>query len=363
MSCRGWSSDAYWAARIATELDRAGHRVSLVCKRGSDARVIDRARAIGAPGRETLGFASGFRPGSDAADLRQILRWLPSTDVVHVHRGKEHWLAALANRLSSTPRPLFRTRHIIQPVQSHPLNRWLYREATSMVIAVTDAIRRQYVASELIDPARVVTLAGGVDLQRFHPKVDGASFRARLRLPDDVPVIGLVAGFRAMKGHGVVLEAMAALARGGRRFHLALVGRGRLEAQIRKTVETAGLADRVTFLGFLEDLPRAIAAFDLALYPALESEGMSRVLFEYLALARPVVASRVGVVPEVLRDGETALLVPAGEAGPLAAAMDRLLAEPTLRERLGRAAAALCAEDLSGARVAERLASLYARAA
>jgi glycosyltransferase involved in cell wall biosynthesis len=88
---------------------------------------------------------------------------------------------------------------------------------------------------------------------------------------------------------------------------------------------------------------------------------MSRTLFEYLAMGRAVVASRVGVVPEVLADGETALTVPAGEAGPLGAAIDRLLADRALRERLGRAAAAACAASLSGARIAERLVALYHR--
>ena len=353
---------ASYGSLFGTKLLLAGHRVALVCKRGSEARVIDRARGLGAPGLDTLHFESGLHLASDAADLRQLLRWLPSTDVVHVHRGKEHWLAALANRLSATPRPLFRTRHIVQPVQPHRMNRWLYGTATTGVVAVTDAIRQQYLASELMDPARVVTLPGGVDLQRFHPGIDGAPFRAQLGVPHGVPLIGLLAGLRVMKGHGVVLQAAAELARRGRAFHLVLAGRGHMEHRVRQAVAEAGLGDRVSLPGFIEDLPAAIAAFDVALYPPVESEGMSRVLFEYLAMGRAVVASRVGVVPEVLRDGESALLVPAGEPRPLADAMERLLVDAELRARLGRAAAALCAAKLSGARVAERLAELYAGA-
>ena len=89
--------------------------------------------------------------------------------------------------------------------------------------------------------------------------------------------------------------------------------------------------------GFVADLPAAIAAFDVALYAAFESEGMSRVLFEYLAMGKPVVATRVGVVPEVLEDGRTALLVPADEPGPLTEAIERLLDDAGLRARLGAA--------------------------
>jgi glycosyltransferase involved in cell wall biosynthesis len=97
----------------------------------------------------------------------------------------------------------------------------------------------------------------------------------------------------------------------------------------------------------------------VALYIPLESDGMSRVLFEYLAAGVPVVASRVGVVPEVLRDGETALLVPAGEPEPLARAIGRLLSDRPLAAALGVAGRGLVVSRLSGACVARRLLSGY----
>ena len=124
---------------------------------------------------------------------------------------------------------------------------------------------------------------------------------------------------------------------------------------------SGGLASRISVVGFVPDLPAAMAALDLALYPALESDGMSRVLFEYLGMAKPVVASRVGVVPEVLEDGQTALLVPAGEASALAEAIGRLLDDRTLGDRLGAAAAELVDRHLSGAAVARGLATHYGR--
>ena len=359
VSCRGWSSDAYWAAGISAELERAGHDVTLVCKRGSESRVIERAREAGAGRIETLGFAGGVKP-TDVSDLRRLVGWLGATDVVHVHRGKEHWLAALANRLSRTPRPLVRTRHIVQPIRPHVLNRWLYREATSLVVTVTEAIRRQYIAAELLPPERVVALPGGVDLVRFHPLLDGAAARRALGVVPDVPLIGLVSGLRVMKGHQVAIDAAARLAGAGRRFQMLFIGRGALESRIRQAIAAAGLASRITVVGFVPDVPVAMAALDLALYPAIESDGMSRVLFEYLAAAKPVVASRVGVVPEVLEDGKTALLVPAGDAAALAEAIDRLLDDAALGAKVGAAGNELARSRLSGAHVAGELARLYA---
>jgi len=335
VSCRGWSSDAYWAARVTVELERAGHDALLVCRRGTDARVMGPARALGVRRIDALGFASGLAPGSDGADLRRLQQWLVTADVVHVHRGKEHWLAAIANRLSHHPRPLVRTRHIVQPVRPHALNRWLYREATSSVVTVTEAIRRQCVAAGLIDDRRAVALPGGVDLERFRPwleetgrdgtrpGLDDAGFRRDLGVPDGVPLVGLVSGFRVMKGQGIAIAAAAELRRRGRAFHLALIGRGAFEAHLRRAVAAAGLERQVSFVDFVEDLPRALAGLDLALYVPLESDGMSRALFEALAMGKAVIASRVGVVPEVLVDGESAVLVPGGDAPALADALGR----------------------------------------
>jgi len=362
VSCRGWSSDAYWAARVAVELEHIGHDVTLVCKRRSEARVIRRARDSGVSRIETLTLTSGIGPVADALDLRRLVAWLPEAQVLHVHRGKEHWLAALANRVSSLRRPLVRTRHIVQPVRPHALNRWLYRRATDRVVTVTEAIRRQLVAGGLAEENRVVTMPGGVDVGRFRPDATPPrdhGIRAALGLARDVPIIGLVSGFRVMKGHQTVVEAAARLAARGRPFHLLLIGQGPFAPKVRAQVEAAGLGDRITIMGFVDDLPGAMALLDVALYSALESDGMSRVLFEYLAAGVPVVASRVGVVPEILEDGRTALLVPAGEPGPLADAIARLLDDPGRRREIGAAGAALVRARYSGARLAEQLTALY----
>ena len=362
VSCRGWSSDAYWAARAVVELDRAGQDVTLVCKRSSQARVMRRAKEAGIERLETLHLSSGVSPIMDVLDLRQLVAWLPETQVLHVHRGKEHWLAAVANRMSNPRRALVRTRHIVQPIRAHALNRWLYGSATDLVVTVTDAIRRQLLASGLSADDRVVALPGGVDAEHYRPdapSAHGLDPRGVLKVPPDVPLIGLVGGFRVMKGHETVVAAAARLAAAGLPFHLVFIGQGPFAERVRDLVQAAGLADRVSLVGFVDDLPVMMAALGVALYAPLESDGMSRVLWEYLASAVPVVATRVGVVPEVLEDGATALLVPAGEPVPLAAAIERLLRDAPLRQRLGAAGADLVRERFSGARLAERLTALY----
>ncbi|MBI4241719.1 MAG: glycosyltransferase [Candidatus Rokubacteria bacterium] len=360
MSCRGWSSDAYWAARAVSELEGAGHEAILCVRAGAEGRVGRPAWELGVKRIDTLRLRSGVTPGADLLDLARLRRWLPEVDIVHVHRGKEHWLAALANRLSRSPRPLVRTRHIVQVARAHPGNRWLYQRGTSLVIAVTRAIQQQYVASGLLPPDRVVTLAGGVDTMRFSPGADGRPLRAALGANEGEPLLGMVSGFRVMKGHAVVVEALARLARDRIHPRALLVGRGRHEAAVREAIQRAGLEAQFRFTGFVPDLPRAMAAMDIGLYVPMESDGMGRVIFEFLAMGIPLIASRVGIVPEVLTDSREALLVPAGDPAALAAAIRRLLQDAQLRRALGEAGRHLVEAHYSGARLAERLTSLYA---
>ena len=361
MSCRGWSSDAYWAARMTRELARRGHEVTLGCRAGSGARVIDPARREGVERIETFRFMSGLAPAADAADVRQIAAWLREIDVVHVHRGKEHWLAAVANRLSGTPRPIVRTRHIAQAVRPHAGNVWLYRRATAWVVTVSEAIRRQYLASGLLDPDRVAALPGGADAESYRPTPGEAAVRRRLGGYGDHALVGMIAGLRVMKGHLVVIDAAARLATSGLRPHFVFIGRGGMEAAIREAIHRAGLDAQFTIAGFVDDVPAALAALDLALYVPLESDGMSRVVFECLAAGRPVIASRTGVVPEVLVDGENAALVPAGGAPELAEAVRYLLGDASARARLGAAGRAGVEKRYSGACVAAALEAGYGR--
>ncbi|OLC11984.1 MAG: hypothetical protein AUH29_17855 [Candidatus Rokubacteria bacterium 13_1_40CM_69_27] len=360
VSCRGWSSDAYWAARVSRELARRGHEVTLACRAGTEVPVMEPARQEGVDRIATLGLGGGVKP-SDVADLRRLRAWLATTDVVHVHRAKEHWLAAVANRLSVMPRPIVRTRHIAQAVRPHRANQWLYRRATALVVTVTEAIRRQYLASGLLPAERVVALAGGADTERFRPLAADPEVRRRLGARSDEPLVGIIGGLRVMKGHRVVVEAAGRLAGAGLRPRFVVVGRGSQESAIRERLHGSGLSGQFTLTGFVDDLPAVIAALDVALYVPLESDGMSRVVWEYLAAGRALIASRVGAVAEALVDDEHALLVPAGDGEALAAALRRLVQDATLRHTLAQAGRRLVLERYSGARVAAALEEHYRR--
>lgn len=177
---------------------------------------------------------------------------------------------------------------------------------------------------------RTAYLPNAVGLERVEP-VHWADFGIVAG-----PVIVSVGQLAPVKGHRRLIEAFAAVSATGPRAHLALVGGGPEEGRLRALAEAAGLADRVIFLGHRQDPLRFIAAADVFVQPSL-SEGMSNALMEAMSLGRCIVATRVGAAPDLLEDGVQALLPPPA-AADLAAAINRALADPALRARLGEAA-------------------------
>lgn len=140
---------------------------------------------------------------------------------------------------------------------------------------------------------------------------------------DEGPAVVTVARLDAQKGHAVLLDALARLPG----VRAVLVGDGPLRADLERAVVTHGLADRVTFTGFRQDVRELLGGCDAVVLPSLY-EGLPLSLIEAMAAGRPVVATRVGGVPELIRDGRDGLLVPPGDAGALAQAMRALLDDP-----------------------------------
>jgi glycosyltransferase involved in cell wall biosynthesis len=207
------------------------------------------------------------------------------------------------------------------------------------VFAVSDMVRasvRYPGPLRLLPMPPVETLHHGLDPATAGGfQADGV--RAELGIPQDAPVVGSVANFKAAKDHATLLRAAALLRQAVPELRLLLVGQGPLEAETRRLAAELGLQGAVVFAGFRTDARRLAAAFDVF---ALSStyEGLPIALIEAMALGRPAVVTRVGGTPEVVSDGAQGLLVPPRDPAALAAALLRLLGDPGLRASMGAAA-------------------------
>jgi glycosyltransferase involved in cell wall biosynthesis len=165
--------------------------------------------------------------------------------------------------------------------------------------------------------------------------------------------------FRGSKGHPQLLQAFARVRERHPRASLLLVGDGIRRPWVEQLAREAGLADAVVFTGFRPDVPALLAAMDCFALASTRTEGVPQALLQAFAVGVPVVASRIGGIPEVVTDGETGLLVESEAVPPLAAAIERVLEDPAGAAQRARAARALVEARFSHGRSVDRLLALY----
>jgi glycosyltransferase involved in cell wall biosynthesis len=269
--------------------------------------------------------------------LRRLIR-RAGVDIVHTHSSVDSWLATLAAR--SSGRPVVRGRHVSIPILRR---RALVYRLADRVITTGDTIKA-IVEGAGVPAAKVTSVPAGVDTSRFHAHVSGQAVREELGLGSTVPLIGLVANVRGSKGHEVFLGAARVVLRALREARFLIVGDGIGFADVDRRVRDMGLEGAVAMTGFRRDIPEVMAALDVLVLPSTRSEATSQVIPQALAVGTPVVASAIGGIPEIVRDGETGCLVPPGDAVALAESILMLLQDPVRASALARAGQALVHE-------------------
>ena len=329
---RWWTGSADPALDLARSLMERGHSVWFGCVRGD---VLEsHVREAGVPLVEGLSLertALPWRLAAQVSGVRRALRDL-RIDVVHAHQTHDHWLAALGRR--GTTARLVRTVHHRRGVHGTPAGRWLLRQ-TDALIAVSAAIADRLRAAGVSE--RCVSLvSGAVDVARFSPEADGGPVRAELAL-GDAPVAGCVARMVPGRGHDVLLRAASRLRERLPGARVALVGRGEHRPALEGLRRELQLEDTVVFAGYRgPDLPATLAALDCLVLLGAGSEESCRAVLEGMAAARPVVAARVGAVPEIVVDGETGWLVDATPEA-VAAGLEAALGDRARARRMGAA--------------------------
>jgi len=207
---------------------------------------------------------------------------------------------------------------------------------SACIVASAEAVKRAYVQQVGISPDAVRVIYNAVNWDRLHSTSTPADMRQRLGIPVDRVVVGVVATLQEKKGHRVLLDALAQTP-GLEQAWLMLVGDGPLRAPLEAYAAELGIGGRVTFCGTRRDLGDLLPAMDVFALPSLW-EGLPLAMILAMGAARPVVATRLAGIPEVVTDGVTGLLVPPGDSAAMGAALARLCASADERRRLGAAA-------------------------
>ncbi len=300
-----------------------------------------------------LGVGALLRPYAALQAIR-FIRFLrrERIDVVQTYFADSGYFGVPAAWLAGVPHRL-RTRnnlgHWLTPLHRR-LGRMLNAVATGTVVNCA-AARAALLADEGSSPDTITVLENGVDHARFLAEPPPPAAPAARR-------VGAVANLRPVKGVDVFLEAAAWLAREHPDLTFSVAGEGDMRGPLEASARERGLTDRFHLPGAVADVPRFLGGLNVAVLPS-RSEGMSNALLEYMAAGRPIVATAVGAAPELIEDGVHGLLVPPGDAGRLAAAINRLLWKPRLARRLAEAARRRARDRYCREAMVERFTEFY----
>jgi glycosyltransferase involved in cell wall biosynthesis len=255
-------------------------------------------------------------------------------DVLHAHKFGSNVWAAVLGRIARVPAVL--AHEHTWSYEGQPLRRFLDREliarGTDAFIAVSSDDRRKMIEIEKIDPDDVVFVANGID---GVPPGDGARVREELGVPAGAPLLGAVAVLRPQKALDVLVRAVASLLPEFPDLRLLIAGDGPERERLEELAAELGVESAIMLLGIRSDVPDLLAALDVAVLSS-DYEGSPLAVMEYMDAALPVVATRVGGMPDLIEHGVNGLLVEPQDPAALAEAVVQLLRDREGAREMGR---------------------------
>jgi glycosyltransferase involved in cell wall biosynthesis len=290
-----------------------------------------------------------------------LVRWLRRgrPRIVHTYLSTANVYGALAARAAGVPRIVTTRRDTgfgdsrLMRRALRATNRWAAR-----VVAVSQDAARLVREREGLGDGRLEIVPNGIDVSGFTPRGRRDAVRAALGVTEGTQVAVTVTHLSPVKGVDLLVEAAGRVCRALPRTVFLVAGKGTEQDRIARSLRRLGLDGSVRLLGERADVPDLLEAADLFVLPS-RSEGQPNAVIEAMAMGLPVVATRVGGVPELVEDGVEGLLVEAGSAVALAEGCLEVLASPDLGTRLGRAAQARARRDFDVGTMARRYQSLY----
>lgn len=346
----GFSGGEVQVFLLLEGLRKLHHNNVLVCPQDSASQVEAERRGIDV---RAIPFRHEWSPPSYRSLCNALREIRP--DIVHLHTGRADWLGGLATWKLGLP--AITTRRMDRPIKRNLRTRIVYGACVERAIAISHSVGRQLVAAG-VPEAMTRVVHSAVDSNALHPVRGRDATRAEFGVAPDTVCLLAVAALVPRKGIDVLLGALARLRDTGFKPVLWIAGEGPERGRLTRLAKRAQISDRVLFLGQRDDAADLLVASDIFVLPSRQ-EGLGVAALEAMALGRPVVASRVGGLAEVVDDGRSGLLVPPGDPEALGDAIARLLESAEFRTRLGAEGPRRVREDFSPDRMVSAYQKLY----
>ncbi len=340
-SNKRWTGPAEPAAQLAAGLQAAGLEITFACAAAGNRtphRMASEARARGLTVRTDLHLPKHPQPLTLMRDARVLANELRAGryDLLHTHQPVDHCTAGLARRWAKVPVPIVRSVYDGAQLNGSWLNGFAVGHWTDALCVPAEPMRAHVVNRGLLSADRLHVVDGAVDTTRFDVSRPLPDPRTAWGLDTDHIVFGVVARMQPYRRFDVLLEAFRTASAAAPQARLVFVGRGtREEEVVHRPVRRMGLSDRVHTAGYLEadEYVAALAAMDVLIFLVPGSDGTCRTVREALALGVPVLAAARGILPWLVDDGQTGLVIE-DSAPNLAEAIVRLTTDTHLRRAL-----------------------------
>ena len=348
-------------------MDRNLYEVELACAPGG--RLIPLVQENHMKVRPFKNMVQPLNPLRDTLTLLDLTAFFKRNfyHVVHTHNSKAGFLGRLAAKLAGVPVIVHTVHgfafHDEEPMWRQVLFRNLERLGSrwcDKMIFISQPLIEWALKDHIVGEDKIEKIYSGIQLDQFCPvkSEEKNKIRKKWNLKQKDHVIGIVSKLWDGKGHGVLIEAFKLLKEKITDAKLVIVGEGHLYDELFRMVDTNGLRESVLFTGFQMDVSEIIATFDVAVLPSF-FEGMGRVILEAMAMERPVVASRVGGIPDLIEQDLNGLLVRPGDVKELADALEKLLNDKRLARKMGREGRKRIKEQFSAHAMVQSIEKVY----
>lgn len=355
-----WSAASAYCINVSYELMKLGHDVLILTEPG---KPLEQAKQMGIPCDDKLRMNehSLFTYVQSLKHLKQTFKFF-KPDIVSAHMNECSWMPGFVAKMSYPKAKVARVRADIAAPNKNVFNLLVHHRWTDHIICSSQLHKDVCCKNLFLSPDKISVIYGCVDAVKFQPKADNRhNIRQKLNISDDDFVICLLGRLSPIKGHEYALKAISLLKDLPVKAKFLCIGyeSERTYDWLKKEAERLEVADRLVSIGRCDNLPEVLNSIDVGIITSLGSEANSRATLEYMACGKPVIATNVGVLPELVAEGKNGFIIQKADSESLSKALKKIIMDKELCVKMGKASRKLVEEKFTLEHFGRQMEAVY----
>ncbi|GLI54204.1 glycosyltransferase family 4 protein [Thermodesulfovibrio yellowstonii] len=346
-SSKGWGGQEIRILQEALGMRDRGYRVLIATEK--DSTLFNKAMQKGIEVFDI--HFSKYNPYS-FLKIKDLLE-KEKVDILNTHSSKDSWVASIAAKMSKNKPKIIRTRHLSTPISKSYISKIIYDLIPDAIVTTSEEIKDTMIKFNRFNEKKIFSIPTGIDLKLFkNENIESAIKEQGFK-------IGTIGILRDWKGHSYFIESIPLIKKAIPKAIFFIIGDGPQRDNLKKLIDELDLNQSVKMLGFRDDIPKVIYSLDVIVHPSYANEGVPQVILQALAMKKPVVASNITGIREVIIDNQTGLLVEPKNKWDIAEKVIELYNNKDLRIRLGEEGEKFVKINFSIESMLDKLESIY----